>query len=72
MSGTCYGVADLIFGVLFVVCWACQELEYSLRDIDALHAKGVLSDADYEAQKSKVGFGWRALRVVKLEGRGGE
>ena len=46
-----------------------ERMEYTLRDIDALYEKGVLSKRDYEAEKAKLLSDWLQLAIKQTGGK---
>ena len=46
-----------------------EQMEYQLRDIDTLYAKGIISERDYQAEKAKVLSDWLGLAIKKIGGK---
>jgi len=46
-----------------------DHMEYTLRDIDALYERGVLSKKDYEAEKAKLLSDWLGLAIKHIGGQ---
>jgi hypothetical protein len=46
-----------------------EHMEYTLRDIDALYEKGVLSKRDYQAEKAKLLSDWLGLAIKQIGGK---
>jgi hypothetical protein len=46
-----------------------DHMEYTLRDIDALFEKGVLSQQDYQAEKAKLLSDWLGLAIKQIGGK---
>ena len=46
-----------------------EHMEYTLRDIDALYEKGILSERDYQAEKAKLLSEWLGLAIKNIGGK---